>query len=67
LVNETIRLSKYPKIGQIEELLLHYVEEYRYIVHGNYKIIYFINQVKNRIDIINVFDTRQNPIKIEEF
>ena len=67
IVYETIRLSKNPKIGQIEELLIKYLQEYRYIVHGNYKIIYFENRPKNRIDIVNVFDTRQNPIKIEDF
>jgi len=38
--------------------------EYRYLVYKNYKIIYWINTAKNRIDIIDVFDTRQNPVKI---
>jgi plasmid stabilization system protein ParE len=67
IVHETIRLENNPKIGQKEELLLNYPQEYRYIVHGNYKIIYFENHPKNRIDIVNVFDTRQNPTKMEEF
>ena len=67
IVYETIWLSKNPKIEQIEELLIKYPQEYRYIVHGNYKIIYFENHPKNRIDIVNVFDTRQDPIKIIDF
>jgi len=29
-------------------------------------IIYWINKDKNRIDIANVFDTRQNPLKMEK-
>ena len=28
-------------------------------------IIYWINQNKNRIDIVNVFDTRKNPLKMK--
>lgn len=62
---ETLKLSKQPKIGQVEELLKNREEEFRYLVFKNYKVIYWINKKGNRIEINDVFDTRQNPVKIE--
>lgn len=58
-------LSNFPEIGVIEELLEDRAQVFRYIISVNYKIIYWINEPKNRIEIIDVFDTRQNPIKIK--
>jgi plasmid stabilization system protein ParE len=66
IIDQTINLGKNPNIGQKEELLKNRPEEFRYLVYKNYKIIYWINTIKNRIDIISVFDTRQNPEKIEK-
>ena len=51
------------KIGKIEELLEHYPQKFRYIIEGNYKIIYFID--KNVIIISSVFDCRQSPEKLK--
>lgn len=65
IIDQTIELGGNPNIGQKEELLLTRPEGFRYLVFKNYKIIYWINKTQNRIDIINVFDTRQNPVKIE--
>lgn len=59
------KLTSNPEIGQIEELLQNRKQEYRYLVTTNYKIIYSIDKVNHRIKIADVFDTRQNPIKIE--
>ena len=61
---ETLILSKHPLIGQKEELLIKKGQEYRYLVYKSYKIIYWVNLDKNRIEINDVFDTRQNPIKL---
>ena len=66
IIDQTIVLGKNPNIGQIEELLISRPEKFRYLVYKNYKIIYWVNTIKNRIDIVNVFDTRQNPDKIEK-
>lgn len=35
----TLKLKKQPEIGQIEELLAQRKQEFRYLVHKNYKII----------------------------
>ncbi len=65
IYNETLILKNQPKIGQPEELLKNRKEEFRYLIYKNYKVIYWINNKENRIEINDVFDTRQNPIKIE--
>ena len=65
IVKETLKLKKQPEIGQIEELLIDRPNGFRYLVYNNYKIIYWINQVEERIEINDVFDSRQNPVKIE--
>ena len=65
IAKETSKLKKQPEIGQIEKLLIDRPNEFRYLVYKNYKIIYWINKKENRIEINDVFDSRQNPIKIE--
>ena len=52
-------------IGQKEELLLDRPQEFRYLVYKSYKIIYYFNEEKNRIEINDVFDVRQYPLKIQ--
>lgn len=65
IVDTTIDLEKNPSIGQIEELLFHRNEEFRYLVYKNYKIIYWINKAYGRVEIVTIFDCRQNPIKMK--
>ena len=64
IVKETIQLKKQPEIGQQENLLAERNQEFRYLLLQSYKIIYWINKDQNQIEIIDVFDTQQNPIKI---
>jgi len=61
IIAKTTLLGKYPEIGVIEELLINRPQKFRFIVSTNYKIIYWINIEKNRIEVVDVFDTRQNP------
>jgi len=65
IIDETIRLKTHPLYGTIEALLIHRIQEFRYLVYKNYKIIYFQEEASGNIIIVNVFDTRQNPTKIE--
>ncbi len=67
IIDKTVGLNKNPYIGQEEELLSGRPQNFRYLIYKNYKIIYWINKIKNRIDIVNVFDTRQNPTEINNF
>ena len=66
IIDKTIGLNKNPYIGQKEELLTDRPQDFRYLVFKSYKIIYWIKKSKNRIEIANVFDCRQNPIKMNE-
>ena len=65
IFNATIPLKRHAEIGTIEPLLVSRKEEFRYLVHKNYKIIYWFNKNKNWIEINDVFDTRQNPSKMD--
>ncbi len=65
IYNETQNLISHPKTGQVEEFLKDRKEEFRYLVFKSYKIIYWINYQENQIEIIDVFDTRQNPVKMK--
>ena len=63
IVDKTIMLEITPRIGQKEELLAHFKQEIRYLVQGNYKIVYLIEE--NIVSIATVFDCRQDPIKLK--
>ncbi len=59
IVDKSLLLSQNPRMGQVEELLKHRNEEIRYLVDGNYKIVYKIGgQI---VLIATVFDCRQDP------
>ncbi len=64
ILSSTRHLQKYPQSGCVEELLsgLHY--EYRYIVTGNYKVVYRVSL--KQIYITDIFDCRRNPNKMKE-
>jgi len=65
ITKEANKLKKQPTIGQQEELLQSDSRDFRYLVFKSYKLIYWINTEKTRIEIFDVFDTRQNPKKIK--
>lgn len=54
-----------PKIGQKEIALEKHNIEYHYLLASNYKIIYSIDDKNKLVKIADVFDTRQNPEKVE--
>jgi len=66
IVDKSLELEKNPFIGQKEMLLANRLQEFRYLISRNYKIIYWINRDKARIEILNLFDCRQNPTKMQE-
>lgn len=66
IVDSTIGIEKQPEIGQVEIGLKHRKQEFRYLVYKYYKIVYWVNYNYKRIEIVNVFDTRQNPEKMDE-
>ncbi len=58
----TKQLLKHPYSGQIEPILEVLKKEHRYLIISNFKIIYLL--VDEGILITDVFDTRQEPSKI---
>ena len=60
----TKQLLDNPESGQLEFNLEKLKQNHRYLVCGNYKIIYRTNN--NQIVINDVFDTRQNPVKMND-
>ena len=64
IVDRTILLEKNPLMGTKEPLLAKRQNDYRYLVEGNYKIIYWVEN--NYVKISSVFDCRLLPTKITE-
>ena len=58
-------LSKHPEIGQVEDNPMVKNRGFRYMVEGNYKIVYKVYNEEKEILISTVFDTRQNPTKLK--
>ncbi len=65
IINAPQKLLKSPNIGQQEDLLNERDIKYRYIIFKNYKLIYSVDYENELIKITDVFDTRQNPVKIQ--
>src|SRR5690606_24963170 len=64
IVEKADSLSNFHEIGVIEELLKDRPQNFRFTVSTNYKIIYWVNKDKKRIEVVDIFDTRQDPKKI---
>lgn len=62
---EVLILEKFPFIGQKEELLVDRKEEFRYFLYDNHKIIYYVDLEINLVEIVDIFDCRQEPLKIK--
>lgn len=65
IISEPNKLISNNLSTQIEELLLDRERKYHYLVCKNYKIIYSIDKENKQIQIADVFDTRQNPVKLK--
>lgn len=61
--NRILYLEKFPRMGAVEEYLRELDLGHRYLVEGNYKIIYRI--VSDNVYITDIFHTRQNPSKMK--
>ncbi|MEQ8812384.1 MAG: type II toxin-antitoxin system RelE/ParE family toxin [Imperialibacter sp.] len=65
VINKPRLLVKYPEMGQVEDNPMVANRKFRYLVEGNYKIVYKVYAEDNAILIAAVFDTRQNPTKLK--
>jgi toxin ParE1/3/4 len=63
IFDRTEQLINFPESGQNEELLKG--KDVRYLIEGNYKILYKYSEDKDEVIIIDIFHTKQNPKKIK--
>ncbi|AEE51919.1 type II toxin-antitoxin system RelE/ParE family toxin [Haliscomenobacter hydrossis] len=56
---KVLKLKAFPFLGREEELLSVLGQGHRYIVEGQYKIIYRI--IEDNVYITDIFDARRNP------
>lgn len=64
IFDKTALLENFPEMGTIQENRNAEEFKVRYLVEGNYKILYQINASKGIVEILSVFDTRQDPSKM---
>jgi plasmid stabilization system protein ParE len=61
IIDRTRQLQDFPLSGKIQPTQTK--QEYRFLVEGNYKIIYSFRS--NKVYINTIFDTRQDPEKLK--
>ncbi|MBU4538181.1 MAG: type II toxin-antitoxin system RelE/ParE family toxin [Weeksellaceae bacterium] len=64
ILDSTKQLLQNPESGPVELNLEKSKANYRYLISGNYKIIYKTHP--NQIVIIDIFDARQDPGKMND-
>ena len=62
---QVLILEKFSFIGQKEDLLADSKEGFRYFLYENHKIIYYVNLEINLVEIVDIFDCRQEPLKMK--
>lgn len=67
IIDASIQLENNPYLGRAEHLLEDRPEYFRFIIYRHFKILYWVNELKNRIEVVHVFDTRQSPHKLFYF
>lgn len=65
LITKPRLLVKQPRLGQEEDNPAVAGRGFRYLVEGNYKLVYKVFAEREEILIATVFDTRQNPTKLK--
>ena len=63
ILSRTRQLEAFPQSGSLQEADLKIKREYRYLVEGNYKIIYSLDEMVLYVEA--VLDTRKNPKKLK--
>ena len=62
---QVLVLEKFPFIGQKEELLVDSKHDFHYFLYENHKVIYYVNLEINLVEIVDIFDCRQEPLKMK--
>lgn len=65
IIRKPYLLLKHPEMGQVEDNPIVVNRGFRFMVEGNYKIVYKVYIEEKEIMISTIFDTRQNPLKLK--
>lgn len=65
IVSDSNILKLFPEIGVVEKNLKSRPQKFRFILSSNYKIIYWVNRDENQVEIVDVFDMRLDPQKLQ--
>lgn len=65
ILSRSRQLESFPESGTKQETVKATTIEYRYLVEGNYKIVYRYQPEIQSIYIATIFDTRNNPEKLK--
>lgn len=64
ILSRSRQLEAFPESGAREQAIKSSNIEYRYLVEGNYKVIYSYQSENHTVHIAVVFDTRFDPEKL---
>lgn len=67
IIFDSLKLKTNPEGHQTEFWIDKRGISFRYLVSSHYKIIFWINDLRNQVVVVNVFDTRRNPNLMSEF
>jgi plasmid stabilization system protein ParE len=64
ILSRSKQLESFPESGAKQETMKAQSKEYRYLVEGNYKVIYSYQLKNHAVHIAVIFDTRYDPEKL---
>ena len=64
ILDKSRQLESFPESGAKQETVKATAQEYRYLVDGNYKVIYSYQPEIQTAHVAVIFDTRYNPEKL---
>ena len=64
LLSRSKQLESFPESGAKQETMIAGIKEYRYLVEGNFKVVYSYQPESQTIHITAIFDTRYSPEKL---
>ncbi len=67
ILSESNLLATHPYIGRLEPYLAHLPGDYRsLVVHSHYKLVYRVDEERETVIILALWDTRQDPARLTD-
>ena len=64
ILSRSRQLESFPESGARQQAIKSNNKEYRYLIEGNYKVIYSYQPKSQTVHITVIFDTRYDPEKL---